>query len=186
VTQINDQVLGEMGLDLGIQGQVGGAQLPDVISPVLDGDLYRLRYRHLFLTGTPQGGAGIVEGFFDPGETESWLIKTGYFISGAIGQVEVMVDLIDPLSKVMRQAQRVSESNRTVVLVGGQGLFDSSFEEDFIPKQIIVPSQTQLRIQGIATSPPITNGAFTVGFIALVRPPSREFSLKVAQDTTFP
>jgi len=186
MVQVNDEVLGEIGLDFGIQGQVPAGELLDTIQPTVPAELYRRIYRHLFLTATPQGGPGILEGFFDPGSLESWFISSGYSIVGVTGPLNVTVDLLDPLGKVMPVFRRVIGTNSSLSLVGGNGVFDPTFGENSIPASIIVPSGTKLRIQVAAVVPPITNAAVTIGFLAKVEPPVRAFSLKTAVDVTVP
>jgi len=107
-------------------------------------------------------------------------------ILGAVGKISVNIDVLDRLDNPIRVARATSDGDETRPIIGGMSLMVPTEPADFVPKFIVVPSESRLRIQGVADSPPITNGAFTVGFFALVTPPVRSFDLDRPVDVTTP
>jgi len=188
VTQVNDQVLTQIGFSLGQTEQIPPADLPPVIQPVVQADDYRQKVEVLNLSGSTSVAAGGILGLFEPGDLFSWLIFSGSIIWGGGDLIETELTVIDRTGAFNRVAALESEPASTRVVVGAgavrAGAAPSLTMVENAPESIFVPSGGKLRIDAQRKVDEVAS--YTARFMAFRRPPVRLFDRRNPDTATFP
>jgi len=189
MVNINDQVLGELGLDLGMNGQIAGAVLAETIQPIALMEDYRKVYELLNLTDSTTGGPGDVVGTFRPGDRKSWLIRSGIAIAGgAAGDLDWNITVLDRFGTFVPVARvQTKDVDQRMFVDGVTRDSMAPVGHEFVPGEIVVPSGGELRIDISAFGGGIIPlASLTARFMALVTPPVRRFDLVQPTSSTYP
>jgi len=79
---VNDQVLTAISLNYGKNAAQPGADLQKTLSPIVDAELYRQRFRVFSRIVTPAAGAGTITWVFRPTGFERWRVLAGALENG--------------------------------------------------------------------------------------------------------
>ncbi len=193
MVQINDQVLGAISLDLGINGQVPGANLEGLIASVAQISDYRVRYRILNETVTPAGGAGDV-GFIylaSDREDERWKVIQLSLQNLTLRSPNVDLALADTsgINYTRRISTQLVRTMSFVTLVGAAAMGAENIagtpSEGEIPEFVWVPAGEDFRVT-VRPSSPFNVASLVLNGLVEVHPPETLLSLKDATQLIVP
>ncbi len=191
MAQINDPVLGEIGLDLVRSEQIVGADLLPAVLPVVHVAPYRRRLLNFRDDFIPDGGAGGIQFLLTCPETESWLVINGSVVNA--GADDLLVSsfvrpggggagqkLYVPLNR------RITAFQTGIIIGAGVPIRTSTSQEQFIPDTVEVPTGAELSLTLTSLSAPFDVAVRVVALQVLRLPITRDWSAAEFTSVTGP
>lgn len=149
---VNDQVLTAISLAYGKNAAQPGADLQKTLSPIVDAEFYRTKFRPVSRIVVPAAGSGTITWVFTPQGNERWIVRDAALENGDIVAMTIAIGVRDQaqISGERRVSNyRVFPQTNQVVIgpVGSPELTEGNkVSRGEIPEFVIVPRNTELLI----------------------------------------